>query len=399
MSSKCVLAVVALAGCPSTPPPQAARPTDLGSNATDTDLDRRQRLVSELQDDILASYDRDDAPDTDTALVDPRVGPARFGVGPGDILYGDDVKLRASSRWPLFVLPGTPTTVRSKRLDIHLAADKSVSAAWMSDEISWRISFCGRTAAIPLRMTALYAHDGDRWVQVFEHLSYGDVPVPTAELYGLQVKSAVVDRSLADALSRTLTPLLYHQAARIAGVVSLDPSHRAEDDLGQPAPTLLLAPDPDGEWHGTDDLSRALLVDGVLNPDDRRIGTIGPSVDKSTVAYWVGNFVGDLAEHPGVKAGKVRLRGTFVFEKRAPQKPCAPGADCKVVREDCARAGNNCTWVVVQGHISKPIDDIDLAQRVFGTALVSEKPLQITCDATVPAAVPPPPPPKAAGSP
>ena len=31
-------------------------------------------------------------------------------------------------------------------------------------------------------------------------------------------------------------------------------------------------------------------------------------------------------------------------------------------------------------HVSKPIDDKELAQRVFGTALVSEKPLQITCD-------------------
>jgi len=57
-----------------------------------------------------------------------------------------------------------------------------------------------------------------------------------------------------------------------------------------------------------------------------------------------------------VKGGKVRLRGTFVFEKRAGK------------------------WLVVQAHVSKPIDDIDLAQRVFGTALVSEKPLQITCD-------------------
>jgi hypothetical protein len=36
--------------------------------------------------------------------------------------------------------------------------------------------------------------------------------------------------------------------------------------------------------------------------------------------------------------------------------------------------------VVVQGHLSQPIDDIDLAQLVYGTALISEKPLQITCD-------------------
>jgi len=347
--------LLALAGCP--PPAAPAKtPTDLGSNVTETEVERRQRLLGELQDDVLSSYDRDDVPDTDTSLIDPRVGPARIGVGPGDVLVGDDVKLRASSRWPLFVEPGTPTSVRSKHLDIHLSADRKVTAAWMSDEVSWRITQCGRTAVIPLRITALYAHDGDRWVEVFEHLSFGDVPVATPELYGLQVKSQVVDRGFADELSRTLAPLLYHESARIPAVVSLDPKHLAEDDIRQPAPTLLLAPDPDGEWHGTDDVSRAQLIDGVLDADDRRISTVGPSLEDSTIAYWVGNFIGTLADRPGMKGGKVRLRGTFVFEKR----------DGK--------------WLVVQGHVSKPIDDMELAQRVFGTALVSEKPLQITCD-------------------
>ena len=138
----------------------------------------------------------------------------------------------------------------------------------------------------------------------------------------------------------------------------------------QPAPTLLIAPDRDGEWHGTDDISRAQLVDGTLAADDRRIGTIGPSVGTSTIAYWVGNFVADLAERPGVKAGKVRLRGTFVFEKR----PAKPGD------VDCSNPKSECHWIVVQGHVSKPIDDINLASIVFGTALISEKPLQITCD-------------------
>ncbi len=348
-------ALVALAACR---PPAAPVPIgpDLGAKTAESELDRRQRLLGELQDDILSSYDRDEPPDTDTSLIDPKVGPARFGVGPGDILVGDDVKLRASSRWPLFLEPGTRTSVRSKKLDIHLSADRKVTAAWMSDELSWRITQCDRTAVIPLRITALYAHDGDRWVEVVEHLSFGDVPVATPELYGLQVKSAVVDRDLADELSRTLAPLLYHQTSRIPRVVSLDPKHLAEDDIRQPAPTFLLAPDPDGEWHGTDDISRAQLIDGVLDPDDRRISTVGPSVEDSTIAYWVGNFIGTLPDRPGIKGGRVRLRGTFVFEKR------------------------DGTWLVVQGHVSKPIDDIDLAQRVFGTALVSEKPLQITCD-------------------
>jgi hypothetical protein len=380
-----VALVLVLAACPAPAKPAATPTDDPTTNTVEKPIERRQRWVAELQDDIIQSYDRDEPPDVDTALVDPHVGPARIGVGPGDVLVGDDVKLRASSRWPLFVQPGTQTDVRSKHLDIHLSADKNVVAAWMSDEVSWRITLCGRTAVIPLRMTALYAHDGDRWVQVFEHLSFGDVPTPTAELYGLQMRPVVVDRPLADELSHILAPLLFRQTNRLPGVVALDPQQLAEGDLMQPAPTLLIAPDRDGEWHGTDDISRAQLVDGTLAADDRRIGTIGPTVSTSTIAYWVGNFVADLAERPGVKAGKVRLRGTFVFEKRPPAPPPCDAADktCKPAKPaevDCANPKSGCHWVVVQGHVSKPIDDINLASIVFGTALISEKPLQITCD-------------------
>jgi hypothetical protein len=68
----------------------------------------------------------------------------------------------------------------------------------------------------------------------------------------------------------------------------------------------------------------------------------------------------------------VRLRGTFVFEKRTDGR-----------------------WIVVQGHLSEPIDDIDLAAEVLGSSLamseqdfLRKKPLQVTCDATPAAARP-----------
>src|SRR5690606_5892081 len=115
----------------------------------------------------------------------------------------------------------------------------------------------------------------------------------------------------------------------------------------------LLGPDPDGEWTGGPPES-IRLVDGKIILDRPRASTIGRP-DHATVAYWVGNMVADLRHHPGTPASKVLLRGTFVFEKR----------------DD--------TWVIVQGHVSQPIDDIDLAQLVWGTALISEKPLEVTC--------------------
>ena len=348
-----LLALALAAGCQHGAP----KATAAGDQTviTDSDLERRQRLIAELQDEILASYERDELPEVETQMVSPEIGPARIGVGPGDVLYGDDVRRMAWSRWPLQLEPGTDTVVRSKALQIHLSQDKQVSAAWISDEVSWRITMCGRTAVIPLRLTALYAHDGDRWVQVFEHLSFGRMPMPTADgkLRGAPIREAVVDRGLSDDLSRALNDLLSAQASR----VKLSVSGGGGGDPTQPAPTFLLGPDPDGEWSGTGDVETIRLVDGKVTLDERRVGVVTTGrPDKATIAYWVGNLVADLARHPGTPASKVLLRGTFVFEKRDDR------------------------WVIVQGHISQPIDDIDLAQYVYGTALIRDKPLEITCE-------------------
>ena len=321
--------------------------------ASEAEAARRRRLFAELQDEVLVSYERDELPEVETLLIDPLVGPARIGVGPGDIYLAEEVGRLASSRWPLQIAPGTETAVRSKRLRIHLSADRQVSAAWTSDELSWRITLCNRTAVIPLRVTALYAHDGDRWVQIFEHLSFGRTPQPTADgqLRGKDIPEAVVDRDISDDLSRSLNSLISAEATRVK--LSLAAPVNTDDPM-KPSPPFMLGPAPDAEWEGAE-VESVRLVDGKLVLDRPRVGTIG-RVDKSTVAYWVGNMVADLRHHPGTPASKVLLRGSFVFEKR----------------DD--------NWMIVQGHISQPIDDLDLAQYVYGTALLSDKPLDVTCD-------------------
>jgi hypothetical protein len=75
-----------LAGCPRGKPPPT--PIVEQAAASDTDMERRRRLIAELQDEILTSYDRDELPEVETLLIDPQVGPARIGVGPGDVYYG-----------------------------------------------------------------------------------------------------------------------------------------------------------------------------------------------------------------------------------------------------------------------------------------------------------------------
>ncbi len=407
------LAGLLLAGCPGRRPPQAAPPPDTSAL---NERDQRARIRAELEDEILTSYERDEPPDVETAMLDPRIGPARIGVGPGDVLIGPEL-LHAPSRWPLDVDPRAATEARSKRLEIHLAQD--ASAAWAFDEISWRIPMCGRTAAIPLRMTALFAREGDRWVQVFEHLSFARTPAPPRDgrLRGAQIRSAVVSSDLVDELSGVLAQGQF-RTARNPAVVSTGPE------------AMILGPDLNDEWHSVDVLSSSLPGLG-LRAEDRRVGTVGRTPATSTIAYWIGNFVATLPARPGIGAGRARLRGTFVFERRPivtaeDEKQHRARADGRAESESCVeerrdpgwgtgrirddRKRPECRWVLVSGHVSQPIDDgpdpsgerhdiVDLATLVFGTALVSPKPLEVTCDdggrVTAPAAAPPRPPPAA----
>jgi hypothetical protein len=387
------------AGCPGR---TVVQPPAAGGSGALNERDHRLRIKAELEDEILTSYERDEPPDVETAMLDPRIGPARLGVGPDDVLIGPELS-RAPSRWPLEVDSLTITEARSKRLEVHLSQD--TTAAWASDEISWRIRMCNRTAAIPLRMTALFAREGDRWVQVFEHLSFGRTPAPAPDgkLRGAEIRSAVISSDLVDELSGVLAQGQF-RAARNATAVATGPE------------AVMLGPDITDEWHSVDVLSSNLPGLG-LRAEDRRVGTVGRTADTSTIAYWIGNFVATLPARPGIAAGKARLRGTFVFElrpevraagddKRAPagrdqDESCAqkPGESAA----DYARRRARCHWVLVSGHVSQPIGDgpdpagdrrdvADLTTLVFGTALVSARPLAVTCDdgspVTAPAAAP-----------
>lgn len=385
--SRYALLVLVLAGCPG--PPAREQPP-LADPVAVTDRDLRADMRVELQDETLSAYERDEPPEFESTMIPPQIGSARIGVGPGDVLIGAELE-RAPSRWPLDVAAGTPTAARSKRLEIHLAQDGS--AGWVFDEISWRIGMCGRTAVIPLRFTALHARDGDRWIPVFEHLSFGRTPIPARDrtLRGRTFRDARIDPDLHDALSRVLAPVLSRNIARNPTTIVTGPE------------ALLLGPDLYDEWHGPEVLG-AQLAAANLRAEDRRVGIVGRRASTATIAYWVGNFVANLPARPGVAGGKVRLRGTFVFEKRRAEKVViaedGKSTQSAAPPKSCGSDPEGCRWMLVQGHVSQPIDDgpdldpdkreyVDLATSVFGTALISPKPLEVTCDdgsrrATVP---------------
>lgn len=385
MKRAAVALALVLAGCPG----RRVTQTEVRDPSPLDERDERARRTAELEDQILTSYERDEPPDVETAMIDPRIGAVRIGVGPGDLLVGAELA-RAPSRWPLDVDPRTPTEARSKRLEIHLSQDGS--AAWAFDEISWRILTCGRTAVIPLRMTALFAREGDRWISVFEHLSFGRLPAPARDgtLRGAALRSSVASSDLVDDLSGVL--------ARAQLGAKREPAAIAN---GPEA--VIIGPDIYDEWHARDVLTSNLAT-LALRAEDRLVGTVGPTPDDTTIAYWVGNFVASLPARPGAAAGKARVRGTFVFELRFTTK-----VDAKLrlsyglyKSEPCRKDPASCgtpRWVLVQGHVSQSIDDgpapsgdrheiVDLATLVFGTALINPKPLELTCDDGSPARIP-----------
>jgi hypothetical protein len=217
---------------------------------------------------------------------------------------------------------------------------------------------------------------------VFEHLSFGRTPAPArdGQLRGAQIRSAVASSDLVDELSGVLAQGQF-RTARNASVVSTGPE------------ATILGPDLGDEWHSADVLASNLPGLG-LRAEDRRVGTVGRAAATATIAYWAGNFVATLPARPGIAAGKARMRGTFVFERRRLVQVELGGKRAPLERDEgksCAEEPEGCRWVLVQGHVSQSIDDgpdpsgdrhdiVDLATLVFGTALVSPKPLEVTCD-------------------
>src|SRR5688500_3445459 len=129
----------------------------------------------------------------------------------------------------------------------------------------------------------------------------------------------------------------------------------------------MIGVDVASEWYGADVLHAKLVPGaGAMRLEDRRVGTVGRTGSAPAIAYWIGNITVDLPARPGIAAGLGHFRATFVFERR------------------------DNAWVIVQGHLSHAIDDGELASAVFGTALLSPKPLAVSCDdaPTVPVAGP-----------
>lgn len=322
------LVIALVAACGSGRAVSVAPPlSDLGTLDT---TDSRALLARELEADILDSYQREEPLPPPGRQLDPGVGGARIGVGPDEVATGFEL-VAQPRRWPLTLTAPDHGEVWSKKLEVHVSA--SGTAGWAVDELSWRITACGRKVVVPLRYSALFAREGDRWLPVVEHMSYAVMPGQVARGQGLAtVEPALGQRALTLALDAAAAPL-WGSRRPIEATIGAEP--------------IALGPDLWNELRGAQVRTTPLLPGGA-EVVTRRAGALEARGSTTTVAYWVGTL------RPA--GGGPRLRATLVFE-----------------RTD--------RWRVVQAHVSAPISDEALAAEVFGSALVRAEPLALDCAA------------------
>jgi ketosteroid isomerase-like protein len=233
------------------------------------------------------------------------------------------------------------SAVYTKNLEVHLAADGSMG--WTFDEVSCRVPdpFQGRLASIPLRITGLYQRALDHWALVMEHVSYPQQ----------------IDDLLVDARAGRLPPLapILPEAAGapdgVRGVRSLleklitdVPTYRQFSVAHDPG-ALLVWPGPDEEYRG-DAIGAApaleeLFGDGAtVTPQGLRVAL----AKNRRLAFVAGNLL--VKTNVGGDEVTLGLRGTWVFE----------------LRDDVG-------WVLLQTHVSAPIQQGELTRRIFGLEL------------------------------
>ncbi len=349
-----VAVAFAAAGCPGK---KQAGPVALpGDPDPGREGNLRGLLTRELEIEVLEGYE---SPTFETEVpwsaVSARVGGVHVGVGPDDLEAG---RGRTVDRWPLLPVDdigGRLDEVRSKRLELHLSED--LSAAWIADEVSYRVPGClardgtYKTSVVPLRLTGLFVRDGERWVQVMEHLSY---PQRVSELVdgaeGLRGKKL---RKALDPRPAVRVPLDVVMRAVAANL----PEPQRAQWFAADRQALALWPDPEQELRGSAVIGAASLARSfdarAVTLETWRVGMSpdpGGGVAEGSVAWVAGTLRVEVEREIDGKDAviELRLRATFVLEHR----------------ED--PAGGARRWQIVQSHVSSPVDDEALVGTVRG---------------------------------
>jgi hypothetical protein len=356
VTARLVIAAALLGAC--VPPPPGSGRTPPADPFPGSEADDRGRLRRELEAEILDGYSHDQMVDPEAwiGVADPLLGLVRIGTGPEDFLWTRTPETAGNRRrWPL-----GDGWARTKMLELHMTEDGSV--AWTFDEVSWRLDACGRTAAVPLRVTALHLRDGERWVPVMEHISYAQ---PVGEL---------IERGrLGPALGGRVAP----PAAGIEAGATVERALTIRQDatdrvqlFSSDSDALVLWPDPAHELRGaavTTGPTLADSFDGAVSIEGYRVGVAGGAGGTAaSIAWWAGTLIVKARRVDAADAessADIRLRATVV----------------------AARDGE--VWRIVQAHVSAPIRDEDLGAGVFGAARQPDG--SVRCDGPLPTVAPP----------
>ncbi len=222
--------------------------------------------------------------------------------------------------------------LHSKNLQMHLSDDGS--AAWVADEISYRVPHRGKVAALALRYTAVLVRRSGRWEIMAEHLSY---PLEMERVTAL-AKSKELPRL------RPLGEYVPANAKVVSKVVARLNQHglaRRRDILSAALSSLVWLPPRSSEFRGRAIASAPSVVEMFgEQAKAERTGVVAYVTDSRTIAW--------VAEHTYVRATApdaellVPTRALYVLERTESE------------------------WKVVQMHVSVPLTTELINELVFG---------------------------------
>lgn len=389
MNRLALLALVLVTACGSKPAPPRAAPVVRTAENAQLGL---TELLRELEADVLENYLQLGLGNMEAYadIISQRDPVTLVGIGPSDVTANNSRDcLHTSSSAPTsateacdyardrlpfrrrpLCLPDSPVDaacqgIYSKRLNLHVSRDHEV--AWVFDELSYRLPHNRRQAAIPLRFSAVFVRDVERWVMVQEHISY---PLPdrlTVALAEDDQLSAPDDLATGQhssdvfvALARAYLAPSEADRARLnqdrQALLALSPSQRDEQDprtSGFSDDRIVVFPDPRGEYHGIETLSARSLIDrfGPKTTLQFRSPRIFLSSSEQ-VAWMAANLELQITAPAASGAAQKRsigLRLTAVFERDEPGE-----------------------WHLMQAHMSVPIRKQQLETQMFGRGLAED---------------------------
>ncbi len=331
--SRCLVAVVGVAlaavACGSKSREQTILPAASEEQADLGLAELRQSLEST----VLENYDQLTYGNIEAYVDGVAVGRNLqiIGVTPGDVLVGKSPSGLHKDRR---LYKDRNLRILSKNLDVHLSRDGSVG--WVFDEASYRVDVDGREASIPIRSTAVYVRDVDRWVIAAEHLSYG---VPVSDV----VVMAAQGRIKAPKSMKTAYGGSREQAAPLIGLAGTFINVGGADSMASNrANTLVLFPGPEQEFHGVvpPSLARQFGRESTVALKEFRIEI----AESKRVAWMIASLA--IRTQRNGDSLTIPLRASFVFEREA-QKD----------------------WGIVQAHISAPLTAEVVSESAFGDVI------------------------------